>query len=400
MNVAITKTPAELAYGGILLPHPRLEDWRWTNLRVLIDRPYPPRLTVEVKPDEVARLLARSPFATLARARLVFVNGIFDGERSTLPVSGDVEFEPTLPDALPVDEPVASLNRSFATGGGILRVKSETSIDAPIEFVFLSTDGEPRTVATRIRIDIGERASAMVIETYLGAGSYLVNGVSEIRLGDGARLDRVKSEIEAADAIHLSHAHVTLGRNATLRDFTLSTGARVNRQNGTYVFQGEGGDARISGAYLLGGKQHADTRLLVDHRVPHCTSRELFKCVMDEHSRGIFQGKVVVERDAQKTDGKQSSHALLLSPEAEFDAKPELEIYADDVACGHGATSGDIEEDHLFYLRSRGIPEAEAKSMLIAAFVNEAFETVSHDVMREALSAFAGNWLTDRRRAQ
>jgi Fe-S cluster assembly protein SufD len=398
MNLAITKTPAELAYGGILLPHPRLEDWRWTNLRVLIDRPYPPRLTVEAKPDEVARLLARSPFTTLARARLVFVNGDFDGERSTLPASGDVEFEPALPEPLRPDEPVASLNRSFATGGGVLRVKSGSSIDAPIEFVFLSTDGEPRTVATRIHIDIGERASATIIETHLGAGSYLANSVADIRLGEGARLDRVKAEIESADAIHLSHAHVNLDRNATLRDFTLTTGARVNRQNGTYVFNGEGGDSRISGAYLLHGKQHADTRLLIDHCVAHCTSRELFKCVLDEHSRGIFQGKVVVERDAQKTDGKQSSHALLLSPEAEFDAKPELEIYADDVACGHGATSGDIEEDHLFYLRSRGIPEDQAKSMLIAAFVDEAFEMVSHDGIRDALSAFAENWLTGRRR--
>ena len=138
--------------------------------------------------------------------------------------------------------------------------------------------------------------------------------------------------------------------------------------------QGEGTDAKVSGAYLLGGKQHADTRLVVDHQVPHCTSRELFKCVMDDHARGIFQGKVIVRRDAQKTDGKQSSHALLLSETAEFDAKPELEIFADDVVCGHGATSGDLNHDHLFYLMSRGIPHAEAKSLLIAAFVGEAFE--------------------------
>jgi Fe-S cluster assembly protein SufD len=399
MNVAVTNTPAELAYGGILLPHARMEDWRWTNLRVLIDRPYPPGVAVAARSPDVARLLKLSPFAGLARARLVFVNGHFDGEHSTLPASGDVEFSLRPQSVLNSDEPVIAMNRRFTTGGGHLKIKPGGNIDAPIEFVFVSTDGEARTIATHNVIEIGERASATIIETHLGDGFYLANSVSEIRLGNGARLDRVKAEIEAPDAVHLAHAHVTLGRGATLRDFTLTAGARVNRQNGTYEFQGPGADARISGSYLLSGKQHADTRLLVDHRVPRCTSREVFKCVMDENARGIFQGKVIVERDAQKTDGKQSSHGLLLSPTAEFDAKPELEIYADDVVCGHGATSGDIDENHLFYLRSRGIPKAQAKSMLIAAFVEEAFEAIGHDGIRDALAEFAGNWLTTHRSA-
>jgi Fe-S cluster assembly protein SufD len=392
MNVAVTKTLAELAYGGILLPHARMEDWRWTNLRVLIDRPYPPRLAVEARPEDVARLAKTSPFATIARARLVFVNGQFDEKRSTLPISGDVEFTTAALPELSADDPIIAMNRRFATGWGHLRVRANGNIDAPIEFLFIATDGAPRTIATHIVIEVGNHASATIIETHLGEGSYLANSVSEIRLGDGARLDRVKAEIESPEAIHLAHAHLKLGKGAGLRDFTLTTGARVNRQNGTYAFEGEGGDARISGSYLLSGKQHADTRLFVDHRVPRCTSRELFKC-------GVFQGKVIVERDAQKTDGKQSSHALLLSPNAEFDAKPELEIYADDVICGHGATSGDIDENHLFYLRSRGIPAAEAKSMLIAAFVAEAFESISHDGIRDALSGFAGNWLTTHRSA-
>jgi Fe-S cluster assembly protein SufD len=137
--------------------------------------------------------------------------------------------------------------------------------------------------------------------------------------------------------------------------------------------------------------------LVVDHKVPHCTSREMFKCVMDENARGIFQGKVIVRQHAQKTDGKQSSHALLLSESAEFDAKPELEIYADDVICGHGATAGDINHDHLFYLQSRGIPEAEAKSLLIGAFVGEAFDAIANDGMRDAMTVFAENWLTQRK---
>jgi Fe-S cluster assembly protein SufD len=172
---------------------------------------------------------------------------------------------------------------------------------------------------------------------------------------------------------------------ASVPIFTLTSGAVLNRQNGTIEFHGPNAKAQVSGSYLLKGKQHADTRLVVDHKVPHCVSRELFKCVMDDNARGIFQGKVIVRPDAQKTDGKQSSHALLLSETAEFDAKPELEIYADDVVCGHGTTCGDLNHDHLFYLRSRGIPETEARSMLVQAFVAEAFETVENEAVREAL---------------
>ncbi len=384
MNLAVTRTPAELAYGGELLPNPRLEDWRWTNLRTLIDRPYPPRRKVEARPADIERLLKASPFAKIAGPRMVFVNGHYDARHSKLR-NGEMA------GAIVDDEPVLTMNAAFATGGAHLVIEGTT--DTPIELVFIATDAEARTIATRNVIEVMAGASATLIETHLGEGFYLANSVSEIRLGEGARLDRVKVEREAADAIHLAHAHVSLAKNASLRDFTLTSGARVNRQNGTYVFIGEGGDAKVSGAYLLGGRQHADTRLVVDHQKPHCTSRELFKCVMDDQARGIFQGKVMVRPHAQKTDGKQSSHGLLLSETAEFDAKPELEIFADDVICGHGATAGDLDRDHLFYLRSRGIPEREAKSLLIAAFVGEAFEAIGHDGIRAALIAYAGDWL-------
>ncbi len=390
MNVAVARTPAELAFGGELLPHPRMEDWKWTNLRTLIDKPYPPRQKVSASAADIARLIKSSPFAKIAATRMVFVNGHYDAVHSKL-ANG------TLEPRVKADEPVLRLNQAFATDGAKLTLSG--TADTPVELLFIATQAEPRAIATRNVIEIAAGASATLIETHLGEGSYLANSVTEIRLGEGARLDRVKLEHEAADAIHLSHAHMTLGKNATLRDLTLTSGARVNRQNGTYAIDGEGGDAKIAGAYLLAGRQHADTRLVVDHQVPHCTSRELFKCVMDDRARGIFQGKVIVRPHAQKTDGKQSSHALLLSETAEFDAKPELEIFADDVVCGHGATCGDLNRDHIFYLRSRGIPEAQAKSLLIAAFVGEAFETIAHDGIREALEAYAATWLTDHRKA-
>ncbi len=387
MNVIVPKTAAELNY-GLSLPHRKMEDWRWTDLRQLIDRPYPPRQTVVAK--GVEKLIKSSPFAKVASARMVFVNGHFAAEHSQLK-------NDELASKVKIEEPVIAMNAAFATDGARLRISGNA--DTPIELLFVSTDAAPRTIATRNVIEIEKEASVTVIETHMGEGAYLANCVTEISLGESAKLDRIKVELESGEAIHLSHTHVTLARNSVLNDFTLTSGAGVNRQNGTVEFQGQGIDAKVSGAFMLGGEQHADTRLVIDHQQPHCTSRELFKCVMDDHARGIFQGKVMVRKDAQKTDGKQSSHALLLSETAEFDAKPELEIFADDVVCGHGATSGDLNHDHLFYLMSRGIPEAEAKSLLIAAFVGEAFDVVAHEGIKEALVKFSRKWLTQHRRA-
>lgn len=395
MNIAVNKTPAELAYDGMLLPHPRLEDWKWTNLRVLIDRPYPPRLKVEAAPKDIERLLKRDPLAKLAQARIVFVNGEFAADYSSLPTGGEVRVRQHLAPVTAEAEPVLDMSAAFATGG--VEIEIASNIDAPVAIVHIATDGEARTIAARHTVKVADGASATLLETHLGEGAYLANSVIDITVGAKARLDRVKLEVESRTAIHLAHAVITLGANAILRDFTLTSGARVNRQNGSLTFIGENADAKVAGSYLLAGKQHADTRLVIDHQVPKCTSRELFKCVMDENARGIFQGKAIVRPGAQKTDGKQSSHALLLSETAEFDAKPELEIYADDVVCGHGATSGDIDHNHLFYLQSRGIPEAEAKSMLIAAFVGEAFDTIGHDGVRDVLTRFAGKWLVNHK---
>lgn len=384
MTTALARTPAEEAL-DFALPHRRMEDWRWTDLRQMIDRPYPPRQQVAAAAADIARLVKSSPFAGVAATRMVFVNGHLDASHSKL-ANG------TAAPVLDAAEPVLDMNAAFATDGARLALSG--TADTPVELIFVATDAAPRTIATRNVIEVAPGASATIIETHVGEGAYLANSVTEIRIGAGARLDRVKAERESAGATHLSHVHVTLAATAAFRDFTLTSGARLNRQNGTCAIEGEGADAKIAGAFLLAGRQHADTRLVVDHQVANCASRELFKCVMDDHARGIFQGKVIVRPDAQKTDGKQSSHALLLSGTAEFDAKPELEIFADDVVCGHGATSGDLNHDHLFYLRSRGIPEGEAKALLIAAFVGEAFDMIAHDGIREALVDYAGQWLT------
>ncbi len=391
MNIALTKTPAEEAF-GISLPHRRMEEWRWTDLRARLDKPYPANQNVVTDKAEVDRLIASSPFAKIKTHRIVFVNGSLDQARSNFI---GLTFELGVPTSSSVHDPLIQLNDAIEPAG--LTLRFESNMDVLVEIIHIATKGAARSMALRNCVEVADGASATIIETYLGEGDYVLSSVMEFEIGVGARLDRVKVEHESASATHLSHVVTSLAKDAKLNEFTLTSGALLNRQNGTYTFQGENADAKIAGAFLLNNKQHADTRIVVDHAVPHCTSREMFKCVMDDYARGIFQGKVMVRKHAQKTDGKQSSHALLLSEFAEFDAKPELEIYADDVVCGHGATAGDINPDHLFYLRSRGIPEAEAKSLLIAAFVGEAFDNIVHDGLREAMVDYAANWLQVRK---
>ncbi len=389
------------AFSTTGLPHRRMEDWKWTDLRRLIGKAFPPARGGAA--GDIDAIVDSSPLKEVARARVVFVNGEYDTGRSSLPASGDVSVTAlsTASEAIAIGEtagdPIDGLNRANVSDGAHVLVKDGGNVDAPIELVFVTAAGAEATFTTRNVIELGKGASATVFETHLGEGAdYVHNSVTEVRLGKGARLDRVKLQLEALGSHHLSNLNADLAEDANLQDFTLTRGAAATRQQGFVNFNGEHAMANVSGAYLLGHKRHADTRLVVDHRVANCVSRELFKCVMDDAARGIFQGKVIVQPDAQKTDGKQSSHALLLSPDAEFDAKPELEIYADDVVCGHGATSGELDETLMFYLRARGIPEAKAKSMLIAAFVAESFDDVENDAVRDVLNDIAHGWLALR----
>ena len=402
MNIAAPKTPAEQAYaragGDIALPHRRLEDWRWTDLRQLIDGPFPPVITAGTASFASVPHLG-SPFGKAVGWRLVLVDGQFDEGRSVMPRSGAVEIA-NLASGTPdwagepeAADPILAMSRAFARGGIAIRVAAGTSLEAPIEVLNVVVAGEPRTVLSRLFVTLEPDAAATLVETHVGEGAHVSNSITATTLGRGARLDRTKLQAEGEQAIHLANFHAELGERAILRDCTLTTGARVTRQQGFVTFAGEHADARVSGAYLLKAKQHCDTRLVIDHGVANCTSRELFKCVIDDEARGIFQGKVVVRRGAQKTDGKQSSHALLLSPAAEFDTKPELEIFADDVVCGHGATVGELDEDQLFYLRARGISAARARAMLVEAFVGEIFDDVAHERIRGGLAGHAGGWL-------
>jgi Fe-S cluster assembly protein SufD len=281
------------------------------------------------------------------------------------------------------------------TGGAALRIGAGVTLDKPIHLIQLDGKGEPASTVTR-NVVIGEPgSSATLLESFAGLGIQGLqrNAVTEVKVGEKAALRHVKFEHEGEAAFHLSTWLVELGDDARYDAFQFSTGSSLARNQVYLRFLGEHSATDISGAFLMRGQQHCDTTLLVEHRVPHCTSRELFKGVLDGDARGVFQGKIIVSPGAQKTDGKQMAGALLLSETAEFDSKPELEIFADDVVCGHGSTSGQIDDELLFYLESRGIPEGEARALLIQAFVGEALEKVEDEALREALAHASAGWL-------
>jgi FeS assembly protein SufD len=281
------------------------------------------------------------------------------------------------------------------TGGAALRIGENVLLDKPIHLIQLDGKGEPASTVTRNLILAEAGSACTVLESFgsLGIRGLQRNAATEIRVGPKAALKHLKFQRERDDALHLSTWLVELAAESRYEAFQFSTGAALSRNQIYAAFVGENAALDVSGAFLMRGRQHCDTTMLVEHRVPHCTSRELFKAVLDDEARGVFQGKIIVSPGAQKTDGKQMSGALLLSEGAEFDSKPELEIFADDVVCGHGSTSGQIDEDLLFYLEARGIPEAQARALLVQAFVGEALEKVEDEALREAFAHASADWL-------
>jgi Fe-S cluster assembly protein SufD len=226
-----------------------------------------------------------------------------------------------------------------------------------------------------------------LLQSFVGPNSvaYHTNVVTELQVGDDAEITWVAAQEEGDQALHLSLLLPRLAGNVRFNPFLFATGAHVARSEVRLAFEAEGSNVGLRGATIGRGKQHLDTTLVVNHAAPHCGGQEYFKSAMDGQSQGVFQGKIIVEPGAQKTDSKMMSRALLLSPTAEFANKPELEIFADDVVCGHGATCGRIDEQMLFFLRSRGIPKAEAERMLVIAFLAEAIEMIDNPTIVEAL---------------
>jgi len=243
---------------------------------------------------------------------------------------------------------------------------------------------------------IEQGARAMIVESHEATAGHQVNTAIELVVGDNAHVDHIKITAGPDDLMHVASVMAAVGAHARLNDFTFNIGGGVVRNQLFVRFDGEGTVASLRGASLLKGKQHADTTLIADHKAKGCQSREMYTSVLDGDSRGVFQGKIIVRPQAQQTDGKMMTRSLLLSETAEADCKPELEIFADDVQCGHGATAGALDEDLKFYLMARGIPETEAESLLVQAFIGEAVEGIEHAGLRDALMEQVVAWLKAR----
>jgi Fe-S cluster assembly protein SufD len=410
-KVADFRRQAFEAYERSGLPHRRIEDWKYTDLRVLMREVLP----LAAVPDAAALRRAEAVLkaGTIKGARrLVLVDGALAPKLSDISglekglsvrslreaIDGDSALQAQL-FSLDTSNPMVALNSAMLTDGVVIDVADGTVLSQPLHIVHIAAGATASSMFTRSLLRLGKSVSATLVESYVaaeGAKSYQAHDSLVIALGDNSKLDHVRLVEDAADAINISSAVVTLGAHAHFNTFGLTSGAAVSRYQANITFAGEGSRVETNGVNLLRGRQHADTTLLLDHAVPHCASREVFRAVIDDSAHSVFQGRIIVRPDAQKTDAKMMTRALLLSDDAEADNKPELEIFADDVTCGHGATSGALDESLLFYLRARGLKEKEAQALLIQAFVGEAIESIASDALRDIAAATAERWLRAR----
>jgi len=389
------------------LPHRRVEEWKYTDLRALLRELNP----LAAPPDAAARARAKDAGKLLSGVdcrRLVFVDGAFVPELSDLAAEPGLTIG-SMADALAKADPAVTthLGRTFATSdvavalntalmgdGAVIRVAAGAALRRPIHLLFASSD-KPGSAFVRSLMVIEKGAKAVLVQSH--ENSVLqTNAALELVVGDQAEVDFIK--ITQARALHLFSLLASVGANARLNTFTFTSDSSLVRNQSFIRFAGEGTTAGIRGVSLLRGKDHVDNTLLIEHAAEACESREQFKAVLADQGHSVFQGKIVVKPGAQKTDAKMMTRALLLSDDAEADNKPELEIFADDVVCGHGATAGALDPGLKFYLMSRGIPEKEAEALLVEAFIDETIEEIGHEGIRDALKFAALRWLGVRDR--
>jgi Fe-S cluster assembly protein SufD len=393
--LAALRDEAAEAFRKSGFPTRRMEAWKYTDLAAVTGATYGEPLT---------GIDDAEPVGPSAHPRAVFVDGRFRPDLSTadeLPFSVEslAHALPRLETRLgalaqPEKEPLVALNGMLFEDGIVIDVPAGVE-GGVLELLSLANASE-RAPAYHPRhlVRLGAGASLTLVETSSGpaAGRYLHNPVFEIEVADGARLNHGRLQQEGGEGVFLSTVYARVGEGAAYDNFTLNAGARLARNEIHVALTGPKAEAHMNGVQLIGDGQHADTTTSLDHAAPNCSSRQTYKTVLAGKSRGVFQGKIHVHQVAQKTDGYQMNQALLLSPEAEIDSKPQLEIYADDVKCSHGATVGELDADHLFFLRSRGIPEAQAKAILVEAFLTEAVESVADETIRAALTSGVAGW--------
>ncbi len=401
------------------LPHRRVEAWKYTDLRTMMREAKP----LAGVPDASALLAAKVAVGRLPRvggSRIVMVDGhhapdLADGgplpEGVTVSSLAEALVRRSELQALLAGQPATrentafALNNAFLTDGLLIEIAPGTAVGHALDLVFLTSEGAPKLTNARVVVLVGAGATAGLVETHVGpAGTdYQKNVVVQAIIRDGARLEHGRRQLEGTDALHLSTLEADIGAEAHFDTLTLTSGAAVARNQLFVRFSGEHARATLRGVSLLKGRQHADTTLVMDHAVPNCESRETFKHVLDNEAHGVFQGKIIVQPIAQKTDGRMMSQTVMLTEGPSMDNKPELEIFADDVACAHGCTCGRLDEDLMFYLNARGIPAKEAEALLVEAFAREAIEDFGDEglgeaveELRAALFASVTDWMLAR----
>jgi Fe-S cluster assembly protein SufD len=384
-------------------PKLRDEDWRFTNVAPIA------KLAFTLAPEAAVNGAERnaindSVFAELVGHRLVFVNGFFSAELSSIKsVAGGVRIE-NLSAALAKDSgfieqhlgkyahtannTFAALNQAFFSDGAFIFVPKGVAVAEPVQLIYISSaKNSGETILPRNLIIAEANSKLTIVESYISTGNaaYFTNAVTEILAGDNAAVEHVKLQDEATDAFHIATIAGEFGRasNVTVHSFAL--GAKLSRTHIRTKLAGEGLECILNGLYLTRGEQLADHHMIVEHAQPHCASHEYFNGILDDKSKGVFHGRIYVHPIAQKTDAKQTNKNLLLSDDATADTKPQLEIYADDVKCTHGATIGQLNAESIFYLRSRGLGTETARRMLIHAFAGEIIERIKCEPAREVV---------------
>ncbi|MDE2364444.1 MAG: Fe-S cluster assembly protein SufD [Hyphomicrobiales bacterium] len=396
------------------LPDRRVESWHYTDLRSILRRAAPVR-PGDFMPVERARAGLASAEAQTHAARIVMLDGIYRPDLSDLALLPAGVTVASLADALAegdaealgaltgegqgADDPVVSLNTALMQDGVIVRVAAGVEAARPIAIANIMSGGAPHAAFVRSLVMVGDGAKLRLTETTAACdeSETQVNEALVLRIGDNARVDYVSRVVrQGAGAISLHTLLATLGAGSEFNGFSFNPGVGVDRRQMFVRLNGRNSTLNLGGLSLLRGRQHADSTLVVDHAVPDCRSREFFRYILDDESTGVFQGKVVVRQHAQKTDGAMKSQAIMLGDGASMNNKPELEIFADDVVCGHGATVGQLDDDQIFYLQARGIPKPEAESLLLEAFAYEALELIADEQLRARFIEQTGEWLAAR----
>ena len=392
-------------FKAIELPSRRQEDWKYTDLRSLAETPF-------ALASEGSNTSGLDRLPSPLGPRLVFNNGYLDQELSNwshLPdgvyfasVSETLKHAPELIrghlEAFFVSnsESLSTLNLAFMMDGYVLALNQSVRVATPFEVVFVGGANKgPTSIHPRSFIMAAPGSAASLVETHVSSmgDPYWSNSVTQTSVGAGAEIRCYKQQSEGSNSYHLSHFSNDLGEEAEYEFFLLNHGAKLSRNTLNTTLLGSNSVCRLGGAYLISGNQHSDITTTVEHKVPHGKSAQAFYGVLDGHSHGVFQGKIAVTSDAQKTDAYQTNKALMLSELSEIDAKPELEIFADDVKCSHGVTTGELDRDALFYLRARGIDESVARRMLIEAFLTNSIDQINVAAIRERFLLSAVDWI-------